>query len=165
MKNLYATEKFFDELFGFRREFDDNFNRILTTNPWGWELPEFKNAFKMAPAAETYVDKNAKKYVCRLALPGIALQDVQVYVESNLLTIKGERKLTHRAKEAEMFEEEIGYGAFERIFTLPEGVNYEKLNAEHLNGVLEITAPVAAVALPRKIEIKTAVPLVKQIAA
>jgi HSP20 family protein len=165
MKNLYATEKFFDDLFGFRREFDEKFNRILGSKPWGWELPEFKNAFKLTPAAEVYVDKVGKKYVCRMPLPGITLQDVQVYVEGNLLTIKGERRLTHRAKETEMFEEEIAYGAFERTFNLPEGVSYEKLNAEYVNGVLEITAPVAAVALPRKIEIKTSVPLAKQIAA
>lgn len=165
MKNLYATEKFFDELFGFRREFDEKFNRVLTGRPWGWELPEFKNGLKMLPAAEIYVDKAAKKYVCRMTLPGVALQDVQVYVEGNLLTIKGERKLTHRAKEAEMFQEEIAYGTFERTFTLPEGVSFEKLNAEYVNGVLEITAPVAAAVLPRKIEIKTTVPLSKQIAA
>ena len=165
MKNLYATEKFFDDLFGFRREFDEKFNRVLTGRPWGWELPEFKNGLKMLPAAETYVDKAAKKYVCRMTLPGIALQDVQVFVEGNLLTIKGERKLTPRAKEIEVFENEITYGFFERTFTLPEGVNYEKLNAEYVNGVLEITAPVAAAMLPRKIEIKTTVPLSKQIAA
>jgi HSP20 family molecular chaperone IbpA len=48
---------------------------------------------------------------------------------------------------------------------LPEGVNTEKVTAEFVNGVLEITAPVAAVALPRKIEIKTTVPLTKQMAA
>jgi HSP20 family molecular chaperone IbpA len=48
---------------------------------------------------------------------------------------------------------------------LPEGVLAEKLTAEYTNGVLEITAPVAAVALPRKIEIKSSVPFTKQIAA
>jgi len=49
------------------------------------------------------------------------------------------------------------------LLTLPEGVNVEKLTAEYVNGVLEITAPVAAAALPRKIEVKTAAPM--QIAA
>jgi HSP20 family molecular chaperone IbpA len=47
---------------------------------------------------------------------------------------------------------------------LPEGVDVDKLNAEYRNGVLEITAPVAASALPRRIEIKTP-PLTKQMAA
>ncbi len=79
--------------------------------------------------------------------------------------IRGERKLTHRAKEVELFEEEVNYGVFERTLTLPEGVSVEKLTAEYVNGVLEITAPVAAAALPQKIEIKTTTPLVKQIAS
>ena len=51
------------------------------------------------------------------------------------------------------------------MLELPEGVNTEKMQAEFVNGVLEITAPVAAAALPRKIEIKTTAPFVKQIAA
>jgi HSP20 family protein len=101
------------------------------------------------------VDKEGKKCVCRTALPGVEPKEVQVHTQGNLLAIRGERKLTHRAKEAELFEEEIGYGVFERTLTLPEGVNVEKLTAEYVNGVLEITAPVAAAALPRKIEVKT----------
>jgi HSP20 family molecular chaperone IbpA len=49
------------------------------------------------------------------------------------------------------------------LLTLPEGVNVERLTAEYVNGVLEITASVAAAALPRKIEVKIAAPM--QIAA
>ena len=62
-------------------------------------------------------------------------------------------------------EGEIIYGVFERTLTLPEGVTVEKLTAEYMNGVLEITAPVAAAALPRKIEIKATAPFAAQIAA
>jgi HSP20 family protein len=78
---------------------------------------------------------------------------------------RGERKLTHSTKEIELLEGEIFYGAFERTLALPESVNVEKLTVEYVNGVLEITAPVAAVALPRKIEIKTTTLFAKQIAA
>jgi HSP20 family protein len=164
MRNLYTTERLFEDLFDFRRDFDEMFNRILTGKPWAFELPVSKKAFSIAPAVEAFVDKEAKKYVCRIVLPGVEPKDVQVQAQGSLLVVRGERKLTHRTKEAEFFEEEINYGVFERALTLPEGVNVEKLTAEYVNGVLEITAPVAAAALPRKIEIKT-VPLVKQIAA
>jgi HSP20 family protein len=165
MKNLYTPEGFFGELFDFRRDFDQMFNRILKGTPWNLELPELKNVANITPALEAYVDKEGKKYVCRIVLPGVEPKDVQVQAQGNMFTVRGERKLTHRAKEAELFEEEIAYGWFERTITLPEGVNVEKLTAEYVNGVLEITAPVAAAALPRKIEIKTTVPFVKQIAA
>jgi len=184
MKFPYTTERLFEDLFDFRRDFDEMFNRILTNGEWNL-LPEFKQEFKplfknefkpelkkeykkvwnFVPAIETYVDKEAKKYVCRIALPGIEPKDVIVNVEGNLLKIRGERKLVHRPKETELFEEEIAYGVFERVLTLPEFVNVEKLMAEYVNGVLEIVAPVAVAALPRKIEIRTAVPMVKQIAA
>lgn len=165
MKNLTKPEGFFTELFDFRRDFDQMFNRILKGAPWDVEVPELRSVGNLTPALEAYVDKEGKKYVCRVALPGVEPRDVLVQVQNNILMVRGERKLTHRAKETELFEEEIAYGWFERELPLPEGVNVEKLTAEYVNGVLEITAPVAAAALPRKIEIKTTVPLVKQVAA
>jgi HSP20 family protein len=165
MKNHYPNDRLFENLFGFRREFDNIFNRILNATPWGMELPEFKRQFNFTPAVEAYVDKEGKKYVCRIALPGVEPKDVQLHAQANVLTIRAERKLTHRVKEAELFEEEIAYGVFERVLPLPEGVNVDKLNAGYVNGVLEITAPIAAAALPRRIEVKTTVPFAKQIAA
>ena len=164
MTNLYTNDRFFEELFGFRRNLDEMFNRIVSSKPWGQELPAFRKMFNFAPAVETYVDKEAKKYVCRVSLPGVEPKEVHIQAQGNVLTIRGERKLTHSTKEVELLEGEVVYGSFERTFTLPEGVQAEKLNAEYVNGVLEITAPVAAAALPRKIEIRTA-PLTRQIAA
>jgi len=165
MKNLYRPENWFEDLFGFRREFEDIFSRMAARRPWAAELPEFKKAFSMTPAVEAYLDKEGKKYVCRLTLPGVEPKDVEVHAQGNLLTIRAERKLSHSRKEVEFVEEEIQYGIFERTLPLPEGVLAEKLTAEFVNGVLEITAPLAAAALPRKIEVKPTVPFAKQIAA
>jgi len=165
MKNLYRPENWIEDLFGFRREFDDMFNRIVSRKPWAAELPEFKRTFGMTPAVEAYLDKEGKKYVCRVALPGVEPKDLEVHAQGNLLTIRAERKLTHTKKEVEFVEEEISYGVFERTLPLPEGVIAEKLTAEFVNGVLEVTAPLAAAALPRKIEVKPSVPFTKQIAA
>ena len=89
MRNLYTTERLFEDLFGVRREFDEMFNRILVGKSWGLELPEFKRTFGVYPAAEVYVDKEAKKYICRVALPGIEPKDVQIHAQGNLLTITG----------------------------------------------------------------------------
>jgi HSP20 family protein len=165
MKNIVLRDPLFEDLFDFRREFDKIFNRILTLKPWGKEEVAPWTLGNFAPAVETYVDKEAKKYFCRVSLPGIEPKEVQIHVQGNLLTITGERKYTRTTKATELMHEEIAYGKFERTLELPEGVNVEKLMAEYVNGVLEITAPVAAAALPRKIEIKTTVPLTKQMAA
>jgi HSP20 family protein len=156
MRNLY------EELFGFRREFDELFNRILGGKQWAEQakLPTYTREFNFTPAVEAYIDKEGKKYVCHVALPGVEPRDVQVHAQGNLLTIHGERKFTHTAKEVETIEQEVAYGMFERTLTLPEGVTAERLTAEYTNGVLEITAPIAVAALPRKIEIKTIAPAV-----
>lgn len=164
MTGLTLHDPLFEDLFDFRREFEKIFNRMLTVKPWEKEVAPWK-AFNFIPAVEAYVDKETKKYVCKVSLPGIEPKEVQIHVQGNVLTITGERKYTIESKQREALHEEFAYGKFERILELPEGVNTEKLYAEFANGVLEIAAPVAAIALPRKIEIKTAQPYTKQIAA
>jgi len=168
MRTLSNPEGLFENLFDFHREFNEMFNRTLGVKPWVRESPEYKESkkeFTFTPAVEAYLDKEAKKYVCRVTLPGIEPKELQIHVQGNLLNIRGERKFERKPKETELFAEEIGYGVFERILELPEGVVVDKLVAEYINGVLEITAPVAIAALPRKIEVKTVTPMVKQIAA
>lgn len=168
MRTLRNPEGLFENLSEFHKEFNEMFNRTLGLRPWVREWPEykqFKKELTFTPAVEAYLDKEAKKYVCRVTIPGIEPKELQILAQGNLLTIRGERKFEKKTKETELFEEEIGYGVFERILTLPEGVVTDKLVAEYVNGVLEITAPVAIAALPRKIEVKTVTPMVKQIAA
>jgi HSP20 family protein len=164
MTNLILRDNLFEDLFDVRREFDKIFNRMLTVKPLNKELEGSWKAFDFVPAMESFVDKNAKKYVCKIALPGIEQKDVQIHVLGNVLSITGEKKFSAEKKEVDYLYEEFTYGKFEREFELPEGVIPDKMNATFVNGLLEITAPVAEVALPKKIEIKT-VPFVKQVAA
>ena len=164
MRNLILRNDMFEDLFDIRRDFDQMLNRMMTRWPWGQEKPLEETPFVFAPAVESYLDKDGKKYFCRISLPGIDPKDIQIHVQGNLLTISGERKTTRTSKALDYFEQEFTYGSFERKLTLPDGVNTEKLFAEYVNGVLEITAPVAAAALPRRVEIKV-VPISKQMAA
>jgi HSP20 family protein len=155
----------FGELLGLRREFDEIFNRILTGRPLAeWpELPTFNKEF--TPAVETYLDRESNKYVCHVTLPGVEPKEVEVGTQGNVLTIRGERKFPYGVKQVELMEHEVPYGKFERAVTLPEGVVVEKLTAEYVNGVLEITAPIVVAAWPRQIEIKTTSPSAKQVTA
>jgi HSP20 family protein len=163
MTNLVPRENLFQNLFDFRREFDQLFNQIVTGNPL---MPEFVPAkkFGFMPAVESYVDKDGKTFICRVSLPGIEARDVEINLIQHLLTIKGERKTVRTTNGFDLMNEEIVYGKFERTIELPESVVAEKLTAEYRNGVLEITAPVALAALPRRIEIKD-FPLVKKVTA
>ena len=164
MTNLVPRDPFFQDLFDFRRDFDQIFNRILLDKPVWQEKFVSEKGFEFLPALEAYVDKDAKKYICRVSLPGVEAKDVEINTMGNMLTIKGERKLTRTNEEFDFYNKEIMYGRFERTLELPEGIQTEKLVAEYHNGVLEITAPMTVAALPRKVEIKT-VPLVKQVGA
>lgn len=164
MKELSVYGNSFEDLIDFRRDFDQIFNRMLTVKPWTREEIRPWTATDFTPAIESYVDKDNKKYFLRVSLPGVDPKEVQIHVQGNVLTITGERKFVRAVKEAELLEKEFAYGKFARVLTLPEGVNGEKLVAEYVHGVLEFSAPVAAEAVPRKIEIRTT-PQVKQIAA
>ena len=106
------------------------------------------------PALDAWMDSKEKMYHLRVALPGIEPEEVQLTLEGNNLTISGEHKTSEEKKSAEYQFREFSYGRFERVVTLPERVDAEKLTAEYKNGVLEISAPISANAQPKKIEIK-----------
>lgn len=154
-------DPFFQDLIDFRREFDHIFSRICGT-PLTQE--RFLPTGEFVPPVESFVDNKTKKFCLRVALPGVDPTDLKLHVQSNILTLSGERKLVQEMKELEYLHREIHYGTFERTLTLPEGLETDKLTAEYKNGVLEIVAPVTAAALPRRVEIKT-VPEIKRVAA
>ena len=157
MTNLMRNDNFYTDLFEFRRDFDEIFNQMVTFKPFVREQLPLETAFNLVPfvpAVEAYVDTEARKYICRVSLPGIEPKEIEINLQGNLLTIKGEKRTAKTLKEAEVKHSEFLYGSFERTLTLPEGIAADKLVAEFHNGVLEITAPVAVSALPRKIDVK-----------
>jgi HSP20 family protein len=157
MANLtYRENNVFQNLFDFRRDFDHIFNRFLSS---GWQGGQEQQRGNMslasfAPAVDAFVDKDGKKFIAHVALPGVDPKDVNISVQGNMLTISGERNVSNERREADTVYNELMYGAFERTLSLPEGVDTQKITADYRNGVLEITAPISAAALPRRIEIK-----------
>lgn len=162
MANLVPRNSFFQDLFDFRRDFDQIFNRMLTGS--AGEEPQTRMTRSFAPAVESYIDKDGKNFQCRVSLPGIDPKDVQIHAQGNTLTISGERKMTRSSKDVDVVHNEIWYGSFERTLPLPEGLDTNKITAEYRDGLLCITAPISTSALPRRIEIKTA-PQTKQMTA
>jgi len=78
-----------------------------------------------------------------------------VEVQGDMLTIAGSWKSAYVPGEAKYLHREFAYGNFKRVVTLPAGVDVEKLAAVFNHGVLEINAPLAAAALPHRVEIKS----------
>jgi HSP20 family protein len=104
------------------------------------------------PQIASYVDGNS---LCiRADLPGVDPQEVELLVEDNQLTLKGERKAEQEQQNGNRLTQEVQYGAFARTFTLPEGVMAEELQASYHNGVLEVTVPLPAAKLAKKVPVQ-----------
>ena len=106
------------------------------------------------PAVEGWIEDGT--YVMQLALPGVDPKAVEVSLMDNVLTVKGERKPDPDTTGKDYFVREVVYGAFQRSFALPEGVDAAHVEAKYANGVLEVRVPAPRATTPRIIEVKAA---------
>lgn len=137
----------FREFLNLQNEMDRAFRRTF-----GWPAHRAKT---WSPSMESFAREN--DLVVRLEVPGIEVNQVNITIKDNLLTISGERKHTETVHEEDYYAEEFSYGAFERSLTLPREAKPEDVRATYQNGVLEIVVPQAAVAPEAKkvqIEVK-----------
>jgi HSP20 family protein len=104
------------------------------------------------PAVDIYENAN-QEIVLKAELPGITREDIDLRVENNTLTLRGERKRDTEVKQEQYHRVERSYGGFTRSFSLPTRIDTEKVRAEFKDGVLSITLPVKAEAKPRQIEV------------
>jgi HSP20 family protein len=103
------------------------------------------------PAVDIYED--AKKVVLKLEVPGLEEKDLDVRVENNTLTVKGERKFEKEEKEENFHRIERRYGSFYRAFTLPSTVDAEHIGASYNAGVLKLELAKKAEAQPKQIKV------------
>ncbi len=88
-------------------------------------------------------------------VPGLSGEDVNVDIEKNVLTIRGERKVEREEGEGRYRRVERRYGSFSRSFSLPETVDAEKISADLRNGVLALRLPKKEAPSPRTIKVKS----------
>jgi HSP20 family protein len=82
--------------------------------------------------------------------------DIEVKLENNVLTLKGERHFEKETKEENYHRVEREYGSFSRSFALPTAVNAEKVTAEYKDGILKIVLPKREETKPKPIKIAAA---------
>lgn len=102
------------------------------------------------------ISEDSNNYLVHADLPGIDPKDIQISIEGNTLSIKGERKFERKHEDKEYEHQERFEGTYFRQFTLPEGVNSEKIEASGKNGVLAVIIPKLEPKKPKKIEVKVA---------
>ena len=119
------------------RMFGDFFN-LPVTRSW-------------VPAVDIY--ETANELVVKADLPDVNEKDIDVRVENNLLTIRGERKFEESVSEENYLRVERTYGSFSRSFSLPNTVSPEAIGAEYKNGVLTVTLPKREESKPRQVKV------------
>ena len=104
------------------------------------------------PPVDIYEDEH--KIALKLEVPGMKLEDFDVQIENNTLTIRGERKFEKEEKEENFHRIERRYGSFFRSFALPNTVNPEKVNAAYDAGVLKISLAKREESKPKQIKVQ-----------
>lgn len=104
-----------------------------------------------APLLDVYEADD--RFVIKVDLPGMNPDDIDVTLDQNLLTIKGERRFDSEVKQESYHRVERSYGTFQRTISLPSQVDADGIQAEFRDGVLELAVPKAEAARPRKIKI------------
>jgi HSP20 family protein len=128
------------------RLFDEAFRGARGTSEEEWAL-----GGSWAPMVDIY-EQNGD-IVLKAELPGVDPKDVDIRVENNTLTLRGQRHFDKDVKRESYHRVERSYGAFSRAFTLPNVVDTEKIKADFKDGVLRLTLPQREEAKPKQISI------------
>jgi len=106
------------------------------------------------------ISEHEGKLFVRAAVPGVDPSELEIQIERNVLTIRGESKSSSSSEE-KVYRREVSYGAFSRSVRLPEGLNYEAVDAEFNNGLVTITLPRIPEEKPKsfKVNVRSAQPI------
>jgi HSP20 family protein len=125
------------------RMFEDAFSRL-------WSEP--RTGRPWSPAVDIFETEN--ELVLKADVPDVDLKDIEVRVENQTLTIRGERKFAEQENTKGYHRIERSYGTFVRSFAVPSTVDTEKVNAVYKNGVLSVSLPKKEAAKPRQVKVE-----------
>lgn len=115
-----------------------------------WFGPGFERTF--SPAFEVKETKDSFQFLADL--PGMKESDIEIKLTGNRLAISGKREASHEDKTDTYYTYERSFGAFQRMFTLPDGVDTEHVHADLKEGVLTVAVPKKATAQAKTVAIK-----------
>ena len=136
------------EMNNFRHRMNHMFDNAFTPT---LKEDEALSMWNFKPAVDVY--DNDKDIVIKAELPGMDKKDMVVHVDGRFLTLKGERSSENEVKEDKYHRRERSYGKFERVFTLPEEVDPDKITADYKDGILKIHIPKPEEQKPKQITV------------
>src|ERR1700730_2152661 len=119
---------------------------------------EESNLTPWAPAVDIFETEN--ELVVKADLPDIDPKDLDIRVENNILSIRGERKFEKKVNEENYLRVERAYGSFSRSFSLANTVNPDGIKADYQNGVLTLNVPKREETKPKQIKVNVGTPAV-----
>lgn len=130
-----------------RNEMERLYDRFLDLRP----LRRFAEEGEWMPSVD--VSETAKEIIVKVEIPGVEAKEIDVSLDGNVLTIKGERKREHEERDENFHRIERSYGSFYRSLQLPAEVEGDKIKATYKKGVLKVTLPKSKKAAGKKIEV------------
>ncbi len=144
----YIYDPFNTSLTDLQKEMGRMFNQHLAN------LPDNSTVETSQWSPLVDIQEQADKFVIMADIPGIPLDEIEIAMEDNVLTIKGQRQNTVEKQEGKWTRVERTMGSFYRRFSLPDTADVEKIKARGEHGVLEITIPKREKAQPKRIKIE-----------
>lgn len=137
----------FRDLLSIQNEMNRLFGRTYGSAP-----TDVETGGTWAPALDVYETK--ERYVVVVELPGMTTGDVDITVEDNVISLKGERTFYEGVSEDAFHRVERRFGPFQRRIALPQQCDTARIAASMADGVLTIDVPKAETAKPKRIEVK-----------
>ena len=132
----------------------DQINRLI--NEAFDRTSDEANLTTWAPAVDIYETEH--ELVVKSDIPEIKPEELDIRVENNILTIRGERKFEKKVNEDNYLRVERSYGSFSRSFSLANTVNADAIKADYKNGVLTLSIPKREEAKPKQIKVNVEAP-------
>lgn len=126
---------------------------LVRFDPFREMEPFVARAPREAFAPDFEVRENKDAFVFKADLPGVKLEDLEISVAGDRLTIKGKRDVEVESQDDTIYTYERSYGTFSRLFTLPAGIDAEHAKSELKDGVLTLVVPKKESAIAKKIAI------------
>lgn len=129
----------------------EKMNRLFEDTVSGQSESRELSGSSWTPAVDIYETEH--EIVLSAEVPGIDEKDIEIKLEDNTLTLRGERKFEKETQEENFHRIERAYGSFFRSFSLPHYIEQAKIKAEHEHGVLKVVLPKKSESKPRKVTI------------
>jgi HSP20 family protein len=140
------------------QQFHNELDRLFDQAFRGFSQPLFSQLGENILKPTLDLGATDKEYTITVEIPGVDEKDVKLEIVNDTLTISGEKKQEKEEKEKNYYRIERSYGVFQRVLSLPEDADQDKIKATFKKGILTVTVPRKA--LPKsdvkQIEIKNA---------